>query len=299
MKRFRYKPGFTVHGVSLVAGCMAAMLFSAGTVSAQQRPTRRAARTVGNVEVCAHLADRLLSATGFTDSLNGAMQISRMQFQTGLNGIHDLTEAERKQINQGFGRAFDPARLRASVRAHLVLRCDEGTYKSVLRSLGSPLAQKMHRLEEQAGTAAGAAALKRYFDKMSLNPPSSERMAAVRRLAKSRHELQFLQRLLFVTAREIAVGFGNPPPSRAKVRDAMQTYLPMANRMILIRELAVYRDVPDRDLYRYAAMWESAPFQRFDSILAESSVAAFGSGVREAAQAVRPFLGKAPTRRNP
>ena len=70
----------------------------------------------------------------------------------------------------------------------------------------------------------------------------------------------------------------------------MQNYLPMAKQMILMRGLGVYRDAPDRDLVGYTAMWLSPSFQRFNRILAESFDAAFGTGVREAAQAVRPFL---------
>ncbi len=298
MKRFAVS-GISTRVVPLVVSCLGLVFLCAGSVSARQLPVRRTASPVAKAEVCGHLADRLLSAIGYADSLNGATQISRMEFQSGLDTIPNLTAGERKQVSDAFGRAFDSARLQASVRAHLVLRCDEGTYNAVLSSLASPLAQRMRRIEVQAGSPEGAAALRQYFDHIRLHPPSNERMAVVGRLADSRHELQFLERLLLVTAREIAVGFGNPPPSQAEIRDAMQTYLPMAQRMILIRELGVYRDVPDRDLSRYAAMWESGPFQRFSRILEESSAAAFGSGVREAAQAVRPFLGKAPVHQNP
>lgn len=296
MNNLGAKGNVSGRAVPLLAGCLAAVLLSAGSLSAQQR---RQVPPAGNAAVCGHLADQLLTATGYADSLKGATEISRIEFQLGLDSISHLTAADRKQIEEAFGRAFDPVRLRASIRAHMIQHCDQGTYNAVLYSLSSPLAQKMHQIEVQAGTAAGIVALRRYFDQISQHPPSAERMAVVKRLVASRHQLQFLERLLFVTAREIAVGFGNPPPSGANVRDAMRTYLPMADRMLLMRELGVYHDVPDRDLSRYAAMWESAPFQRFNRILTESSAAAFGSRVREAAQAVRPFLGKAPDGQKP
>jgi hypothetical protein len=82
-------------------------------------------------------------------------------------------------------------------------------------------------------------------------------------------------------------------PSDTDLRASLQAALPMAKQMILLRELGVYRDAPDKDLVRYTALWLSPAFQRFNRILGESFDAAFGSGVREAAQAVRPFLKRA------
>lgn len=251
------------------------------------------------VSNCAQLANRLLDATGYSNTLRSVTHISRRQFQNGLAGFPNLTAAQKRQVNAAFSRAFDPVRLRARVRARLVSRCDVATYNAVLTALASPLAQRMHRIEVDAGTPAGSQALRRYFDQIRSHPPSDARVALIERLETSRQEPQLLVNLFTVLARETAVGFHTPPPSDADIHQSMQQYLPFASRMILLQGLAVYRNAPDHDLIRYSAMWQSAPFQRFNAILSESFVAAFGAGVREAAQAVRPFLGKAPAGSEP
>jgi hypothetical protein len=272
------------------------MLLLAGPLAARQKAATPATQSPRPAPAsnCGQLADRLLSATGYSNTLRSVTQIWRRQFQNGLAGFPNLTEAQKRQVDDAFSHAFDPVRLRARVRARLVSRCDVATYNAVLTALASPLAQRMHRIEAEAGTPAGSQALRRYFDQIRTHPPSNARVALVERLEMSRQEPQLLVNLLTAMARETAIGFHTPPPSDADVHQSMQQYLPFASRMILLQGLAVYRNAPDRDLIRYSAMWQSAPFQRFNAILSQSFVAAFGRGVREAAQAVRPFLGKAP-----
>jgi hypothetical protein len=252
-----------------------------------------AAQAVAAPTRCEKLTDRLLAKTGYSDALRGATQISRMEFQTGLSEIPNLNDADRSQANAAFARAFDPERLRSSVRSYLISKCDAATYEAVLASLSSPLALRMRRLEDASGTKAGAEALRAYYDQMRQNPPSEERVELMERLEKSRHEMEFLQNLLLVMARQTAAGFGQPLPSDTDLRASMQSALPMAKQMILMRELGVYRGAPDKDLVQYTAMWLSPAFQRFTRTMGESFDAAFGTGVREAAQAVRPFLKRA------
>jgi hypothetical protein len=282
--------------MAAVAGaCLAMCLPVMARVSARQEPGPRAnaGRAAAAPARCDELAERLLAKTGYSDALRGATRISRMEFQTGLSEIPNLSDAERGQAEAAFARAFDPARLRASVRSHLVSRCDVPTYQAVLASLASPLALRMRRLEDASGTKAGAEALRAYYEQMHDNPPSQDRVELLERLEASRHEIEFLQNLLMVMARETAAGFGEPMPSDTDLRASLQAALPMAKQMILLRELGVYRDAPDKDLVQYTALWLSPAFQRFNRILGESFDAAFGSGVREAAQAVRPFLKRA------
>ncbi len=281
--------------MAVFAGACMALCVPVARVAAQTRPAPRvnALRAAEAPASCEELADQLLAKTGYSDALRGATEISRMEFQTGMAQIPNLSDAERGQVNAAFARAFDPARLRSSVRSHLISRCDAPTYQVVLASLASPLAMKMRRMEDASGTKAGADALRAYYDQMREHPPSDERVELMERLESGRHEMEFLQNLLMVMARETAAGFGDPAPSDTDIRASMQTALPMAKQMILLRELGVYRDAPDKDLVQYTAMWLSPAFQRFNRILGESFDAAFGTGVREAAQAVRPFLKRA------
>lgn len=269
------------------------------SVGAQPRQVERKAPLHAKPTACRQLADRLLAVTGSSQALSGAAQISRAQFQNGLETVPNLTEAEKSKLNAAFVRAFDPDRLRARVRSQLVARCDVETYNAVLSALASPLGKKMRELEAQAGTPAGAEALRQYFDRIQAHPPAPERVALIQNLETSRHELELLEQLLSVMARQTAAGFGTPPPTDKDISASLALYLPMAKRMLLIRGLAVYRDSPDGDLVQYSDMWQSAPFQRFNRILGQSFQAALGAGVREAAQAIRPFLGKAPTGPNP
>jgi hypothetical protein len=281
--------------MAVVAGACMVLCVPVARVAAQTRPVSRvnSPRSAAAPASCGELADRLLAKTGYSDALRGATQISRMEFQSGLAEIPNLTDAERSQVNAAFARAFDPVRLRSIVRSHLISRCDAPAYRAVLVSLASPLAIKMRRMEDASGTKAGADALRAYYDQMREHPPSDERVELMERLESSRHEMEFLQNLLMVMARETAAGFGDPAPSDTDIRASMQAVLPMAKQTILLRELGVYRDAPDKDLVQYTAMWLSPAFQRFNRILGESFDAAFGTGVREAAQAVRPFLKRA------
>jgi hypothetical protein len=291
---YRLLARFAPMAIGLVA--MIGLCF--GSVLGQQSPIPHTAPTSAKAAGCGQLADRLLTDTGYSNALRGVTRISRIQFQSGLARIPNLTKAEKQQIEAAFGRAFDADRLRASVRSHLVSRCDIATYNAVLSALASPLGQRMRRIEDRAGTAAGAAALRQYFYQLHAHPPAPERVALIQRLESNRHELEFLENLLFVMARETALGFGNRPPSDVDIRESMQIYLPMAKRMILLRGLGVYRDAPDQDLAAYSAMWKTAPFQKFNRILGKSFEVALGSGVRQAAQAVRPYMGKVPPRPN-
>jgi hypothetical protein len=296
VKNFSSLLHFSARPAPAAIGLAATLGLFASSALAQQTSvlhTPRAERSR-----CDHLADQLLTATGSNEALRGATQISRLQFQNGLAGIPNLTDADKQQINAAFARAFDPERFRASIRSHLALRCDAPTYSAVLSTLASPVAQRMRQFEAEAGTAAGSAALRRYFDGLNAHPPSSRRVALVDRLEASRHEVQFLENLFVLMARETAAGFGTIPPSDSDIRNSMETYVPMVKRMILLRGLGVYRDASDQDLAQYSAMWESAPFQKYNRILRQSLEVALGSGVRQAAQAVRPFLGKAPSRPN-
>ena len=295
MGRFDTIAGFSGRGIAAAIGVCLSLGAPALGLAAQDKPAARPTVTPAAAAPasCERLADQLLAKTGYNDALRGATQISRMEFQTGLAAIPNLSEAERSQVNAAFARAFDTERLRLSVRSHLVSRCDAPAYKAVLDALASPLALKMRRMEDASGTKAGAQALRDYFDQMREHPPSQERLELIERLQTSRHEMEFLEDLLLVMARETAVGFGQPAPSDTDVRASMQASLPMAKQMILMRELAVYREAADKDLVAYTAMWLSPSFQRFNHILGESFDAALGTGVREAAQAVRPFLKRA------
>ena len=295
--RFATIGGFSGRGMAAVVGACVMLWTPGARVAAQEKraPRAQAERAGSAPNTCEELADRLLARTGYSDALRGATEISRMEFQTGLETIPNLSDAERSQVNAAFAHAFDPVRLRSSVRARLISRCDAPTYKEVLASLASPLALRMRRMEDASGTKAGADALRAYYDQMRQHPPSDERVELMKRLETSRHEMEFLENLLMVMQREIAAGFGEPAPSDTDMRASMETALPMAQQMILMRELGVYRDAPDKDLVQYTAMWLSPAFQRFNRILGESFDAAFGAGVREAAQAVRPFLKRAGT----
>lgn len=274
-----------VIGVCLGLGAPAAR------AAAQTKQTSRAQG--GAPTSCEQLAARILRQTGYSDALRGATKISRAEFQTGLAGIPNLSDAERDSAKAAFARAFDPDRLRSSVLSHLIARCDAPTYRAVLSGLASPLARRMRRIEDAAGTKAGADALRAYLDGMSEHPPSPERVELIERLETSRHEMEFFENLLTVMARETAVGSGQPVPSNVDIRESIEGSLPMAKQVILMRELGVYRTAPDKDLVAYTALWLSPSFQRFNRILAESFDAALGTGVREAAQAVRPFLKRA------
>jgi hypothetical protein len=275
--------------MAAVVGLCAGLCAPVACLAAQRKPLGPE-RSGTAPASCGQLADRLLERTGYGGAIRGASEISRAEFQTGLAGIPNLSAADRSRVNAAFARAFDTGRLRMRVREHLIAGCDLPAYQAVLAALGSPLARRMKRMEDAAGTPAGAKALRNYFDAMQQHPPSEQRMELVEGLERSRHEMEFLERLLTVTARETAAGFGQPVPSDADIQESMQPYLPTAKQMILMRELGVYRDAPDKDLVQYTAMWLSPAFQRFNRILAGSFDAAFGSGVREAAQAVRPFL---------
>lgn len=281
--------GFSGRRMAAMIGMCTGLWAPGACLAAQRRPLGPAPSASASAS-CGQLADRLLETTGYGAALRGATEISRAEFQTGLAEIPNLSDADRSRVNAAFARAFDAASLRKKVREHLVARCDVATYQAVLAALASPLARRMKRIEDAAGTKAGAEALRNYFDAMRNHPPSQERVDLIEGLERSRHEVEFLESLLTVMARETATGFGAPLPSDADIQESMQAYLPMAKQMILMRELGVYRDAPDKDLVHYTAMWLSPAFQRFESILAASFDAALGSGVREAAQAVRPFL---------
>jgi hypothetical protein len=264
------------------------------SLSAQVRPGQR--KPAAPVEVnhtraaCQQQSGRLLDISGYGDALRGATAISRLQFQNGLAAIPGLSNAQRTQVVGAFARAFDPNRLRVRIRANLVSRCDPATYQAVLTGLGSPLGRRMRAWEVAAGTPEGARAVQSYLSHSAEQPPTPDRLALIQKLETSRHELDFLQGLLVVMAKEAAIGFGSTPPSDADIGRSLELNLPMAEKIILLREAAVYRHAPDQDLAQYASLWSSAPFQRFSRILAASFDAAFGTSVREAAQAVRPLI---------
>ncbi len=89
---------------------------------------------------------------------------------------------------------------------------------------------------------------------------------------------------------QAAIGFGSAPPSQANIRRSLQLNLPLAERVVLLRETVVYREAPDQDLIWYASLRSTAPFERASGILAGSFDAAFESSLREAAQAVGPLI---------
>ncbi len=264
------------------------------SLGAQARPEHRKAVAPATVNgtraVCRGMAGRLLDISGYGDALRGATAISRLQFQNGLAAIPGLNNAQRSQVAGAFARAFDPDRLRLRIRANLVARCDPVAYRAVLTGLSSPLGRRMRAWQAAAGTPEGARAIQLYLRQSAAQPPSPGRLALIQKLEASRHEFDFLQGLLVVMAREAAIGFGSTPPSDANIRRSLELNLPMAEKVVLLREAAVYRQAPDQDLVRYASLWSSAPFERFSGILAASFDAAFGTSVREAAQAVRPLI---------
>lgn len=288
MKRFVTIGRFSGRSIAAVIGVCLSLGAPAACFAAQlpARPAR-----VGTAPAtCVQLTDRVLERTGYSAALRSAAEISRIEFQSGLARIPNLSDAEKSRMNAAFAHAFDPARLHSRVRSQLIARCDAPTYQSVLAELASPLGRRMRRLEDASGTKAGAQALRAYFDQMRQHPPSRERVELIERLETSQHEVEFLENLLMVMSRETAAGFGKPAPSETDIQASMQNHLPMIKQMILMRGLGVYRDAPDKDLVGYTAMWLSPSFQRFNRILAGAFDAAFGAGVREAAQAVRGFL---------
>jgi hypothetical protein len=177
-----------------------------------------------------------------------------------------LAPATRALLLRAVAEHFEADALRAAATEQLAARIEADHARDALRWLQSPLGRRLTRLEAQATTLDGVAALDAYARRLQEERPPRSRLKLVDRLEAASRATDFT---LDVTARtslgiSLALDATLPPAEqsgpetlRAFVEAQREPLRPSVGRSLRVAYLYRYREVSDENLAHYAAFLES------------------------------------------
>lgn len=178
-----------------------------------------------------------------------------------------VDEAQRQQLQQQVATIFADARLTAKLTRQLAQQALDNTHVSALMDaadrLETPLARRLHRLQETAGEDGFAAAYNAYAQQPHRDRRAT-RLQRVRALMQAMDTIE-LQSAFHATLLQAVLQTRNALTQSMLAPTAIQIKLADSRRMLRgqLQEqlpqilLYVYRDVSDRDLQKYVKMQQS------------------------------------------
>jgi len=193
-------------------------------------------------------------------------------------------------LMQAIDRAYDPDRLYDEVIEYFALRFSQDYVTEIHAWFGSPLGEKIVRLENQANTPEGQYAMQLFATRMASDPPDEKRIKLIRDLDKAVGGSRMALELALTTFRSVMTGLAavqlgeddgaqddkDPELLAERLKAQMQ---PVMQQQIELIFLYTYRSLSDQELADYVDFYKSGAGRWFSTNTREGVVAALdGAG---------------------
>lgn len=204
-------------------------------------------------------------------------------------------------LSNAFAEAYRPEFLYAAVVEHFQANGDSKALKAIREWLRTPLAEKMTRLQVEAGTLEAQQQLMEFAAGLEANPPSEARQRLVVRLDETVGVTELGLIVLEATTRAILEGAqaSRPPQQRLNPSEIDQTVngaLAQSRGTIKVQTLLTllftYRSVSDQELAEYVAFWETDLGRWFSRTQREAYQKALVASAREVGRRVAESAGE-------
>lgn len=260
--------------------------------SAQIEDARKPERGTA-LAASAATAQEVLELSGFREQVEQIPALIQVQLQQRQNSLDPDVYAV---VSRVLLESFRADSLYTTVVQRFAADADPERLNAVLEWLRSPLAQKMIRLEVEAGTPEGQQKLKDYAAALQGNPPAQIRLALVKRLDEATRttELAIATSASMVGAMMGTLQAQLPPEKRmdeAQVgkelsRMKAQLQAPMKNNT-LVNFLFTYRSVSDEELTQYLSFWESETGRWFGRASSQAFLGAMAAASADAGKRIQ------------
>jgi hypothetical protein len=256
-------------------------------------------------EAEADRADRAREILGFS-SRNA--QLGAMAEQVGLgierNG-RSLPPETREVLLRAVAEHFEADALRVAVAEQLAPRIEAEHARATVRWLRSPLGRRLSRLEAEATTVEGVAALEAYARQLEEERPPRSRLQLVDRLETASRATDFTLEVTTRTSLGIALALdatlpasdqSGPEKLLAFVETHRKPLRPVVGQSVRVAYLYRYRGVSDENLGHYAAFLESESGAWYTRATQEAILEALGAASLALGEAIARDLHPAPDR---
>jgi hypothetical protein len=198
-----------------------------------------------------------------------ASQIASTEFQI-VESIsiqtQSLPEDVRRTLIESIGEQFDSGAVRAAALAEMEEGRDPERAKGALEWLRSPVGLRIVALEAAAFTPNGMSELQAYARVLVDDPPLQERVDFAERLdavsGATNRAIDAAVGSNLVIA--VAINAARPEPDQIKIEDLRDIidarrwqFRPILEQLTLVSYLYMMRELPDGDLERYIAFFET------------------------------------------
>lgn len=235
------------------------------------------------------IINELMEASGLNHQIEQLPAMINAGLRQGRNGMDEDTFA---QVSTAMGETHTAKAFTEEIKSSLNKNYDEVRFAAWLALVNSPFAQKMTQLEKEAITPEMMRNLQAYAATLDKDPPTPARLALVERMDKATAATSAALNIQLQTAQMI-MSVLDPllPPERRMTpgqKDDMLWQMqlqvrPMIQQFIALNMLYAYRSLPDKDLERYIALYETDTGKWSVDLINRIMVAAFANLAEKAA----------------
>jgi hypothetical protein len=172
----------------------------------------------------------------------------------------ETNPAQRRLVVQAVRGAFSADAITARLKQTFVDYCRLEMLGGVISGMGSPLGQKMSRLEVFASSPEGSRQMADYARSLALHPPGRDRLLLVQRLETSTGSIDLGIDTLAAVIRGMGSGLGMQNDLNDTARTRFSAALGQGDRAYL---LFTYRNATDSELAQYVDLNETHAFHEF------------------------------------
>ncbi len=228
----------------------------------------------------------LMNKSGLDKQLE---QIAPM-VQSGITRANQQSKALSPEALNALGgmaaRAFDAKALKEKVRKHIQANLSGTDIQAALAWLGSPLGEKITKLEEDASTPAAYAEMQKTAGKLARNAGRIDLAGKLDNAVKAT-ETGVAVALNIQTALFAALTSAAPPDKRPSMEDIEKEVMKSKGQIrsaveqdTLLTFLYTYRSLSDAEINKYIDFAESASGKKYHAVLAGGANAAMTDAAR-------------------
>ncbi len=242
--------------------------------------------------------DTLMIKSGLNKQL---AQIAPM-VQAGMTqqnqGPNALPPKDLDELNDLTARAFDAKALTENVRKHIQANLSETDVQAALSWLGSPLGEKITKLEEDASTPEAYAEMQKMAEKLTGNAGRVELAKKLDRAVKAT-EMGVAVALNTQTAMIAALTSGIAPEKRPTMEGIEKEVLKSKGRIqsaveqsTLLTFLYTYKSLSDAEIGKYIDFANSDSGKKYHAVTAEGVSAAMTDAARDLGKLIAQSAGE-------
>lgn len=243
---------------------------------------------------CSPALDSALELSGFRDSVQSMPEMVQQQMEMqAQKQVHMPDDVKVKLIGL-VTDAFSEDKIMSSIKRKFVAQCDAAMLQSAVKQLQGTTAQKIRQQEALAMTKEGQKDAPEYFRTLLKTAPDQTRVALLERMDKDLAITDSTLDMMMAMSSGLAAGFGGPASSSAEIDGLKAQYRPQIHNSMIANQLFTYRNLSDKELEQYVAMYETPAMQNFSMHLSKGMTEVFSEQMQTMAKEFKKFLDENP-----